>query len=133
MYKHSVQFYETDKMGITHHSNYPRFMEEARIAFLKDIGWGYDKLESKGLSSPVTKISVDYKKSTTFADLIEIEIFVLDISPVRLTFKYIMKVGEVVVATAESEHCFLDNGKILNLKKGYPELYTALSNLKREF
>jgi acyl-CoA thioester hydrolase len=30
-YMHIVQYYETDKMGITHHSNYIRWMEEARI------------------------------------------------------------------------------------------------------
>lgn len=28
----AVQYYETNKMGITHHSNYIRWMEEARIA-----------------------------------------------------------------------------------------------------
>ncbi len=30
-YIHKVHYYETDKMGITHHSNYIRFMEEALI------------------------------------------------------------------------------------------------------
>ena len=44
-YNHTVQYYETDKMGITHHSNYIRWMEEARVDFLKQIGWDYDKLE----------------------------------------------------------------------------------------
>lgn len=28
-YQHKVQYYETDKMGITHHSNSIRWMEEA--------------------------------------------------------------------------------------------------------
>lgn len=28
-YHHLVQYYETDRMGITHHSNYIRWMEEA--------------------------------------------------------------------------------------------------------
>ena len=28
MYRHRVQYYETDRMGITHHSNYIRWMEE---------------------------------------------------------------------------------------------------------
>ena len=37
-YNHTVQYYETDKMGITHHSNYIRWMEEARVDFLKQIG-----------------------------------------------------------------------------------------------
>ena len=48
-YKHKVNYYETDKMGITHHSNYIRFMEEARVYFLEQIGWGYDKFEEKGI------------------------------------------------------------------------------------
>ena len=36
-YIHTVQYYETDKMGITHHSNYIRWMEEARVDFLSQI------------------------------------------------------------------------------------------------
>ena len=45
LYTHKVHYYETDKMGITHHSNYVRWMEEARIDFLDKIGCGYDKLK----------------------------------------------------------------------------------------
>lgn len=46
-YKHSVQYYETDRMGITHHSNYVRWMEEARSFLLKDIGFPYGCIEAK--------------------------------------------------------------------------------------
>lgn len=52
-YHHLVQYYETDRMGITHHSNYIRWMEEARVHFLAEIGWPYDKLEEAGIISPV--------------------------------------------------------------------------------
>ncbi len=45
-YMHTVQYYETDKMGITHHSNYIRWMEEARIGFLSQIGWDYLRIET---------------------------------------------------------------------------------------
>ena len=38
-YQHTVQYYETDKMGIVHHSNYIRWMEEARVAYLAQLGW----------------------------------------------------------------------------------------------
>ena len=34
IYKHEVKYYECDRMGITHHSNYVRFMEEARVDYL---------------------------------------------------------------------------------------------------
>ena len=52
-YKHTVQYYETDRMGITHHSNYIRWMEEARVDFLEQAGWGYDKLEEAGTQETV--------------------------------------------------------------------------------
>lgn len=48
-YAHKVQYYETDRMGVTHHSNYIRWMEEARVDFLAQIGWDYAKLEEAGI------------------------------------------------------------------------------------
>ena len=33
-YQHRIQYYETDGMRIVHHSNYIRWMEEARIAMM---------------------------------------------------------------------------------------------------
>ena len=34
-YEHKVQYYETDGMGIVHHSNYIRWFEEARVDLLE--------------------------------------------------------------------------------------------------
>ena len=34
-------YYETDKMGIVHHSNYIRWFEEARIAYMEEKGYPY--------------------------------------------------------------------------------------------
>ena len=45
IYKHLVQYYETDKMAITHHSNYIRWMEEARTDFMNQTGWDFVKIE----------------------------------------------------------------------------------------
>jgi len=127
-YKHTVQYYETDKMGITHHSNYVRFMEEARVSFLEKIGWGYDKLEGMGVISPVVSISCDYKKPTTFADEIEIEISVAYLSRVKFTINYVMRVGDDVVCTAQSSHCFVSqSGRPISIQKQYPEFYNMLS------
>lgn len=38
-YLRKVHYHETDKMGVTHHTNYIKWMEEARIDFLDQIGW----------------------------------------------------------------------------------------------
>ena len=83
-YIHTVQYYETDKMSITHHSNYIRWMEEARIAFLSEIGWDFAKLEKMGIVSPVLNVTCDYKKSTTFPEKITIHVSVERFPGVKL-------------------------------------------------
>ena len=128
MYRHIVQYYETDKMGITHHSNYIRWMEEARIDFLSQIGWSYAKLEEKGIISPVVSVECKYMQPTTFSDAVDIEIMVREFKGVKLKLKYIMKNDKgVTVCEACSEHCFLDaKGIPIRLKKEYPLFYNAL-------
>lgn len=126
-YIHKVQYYETDKMQITHHSNYVRIMEEARMDFLSQIGWGYENLEKEGIISPVVDLSCEYKKTTTFSDIIEVAVRVLEVTAVKLKLGYVMTVEGEVVFKGESTHCFLDeNSKPMILKKQYPEFYDTL-------
>ena len=131
VYKHIVQYYETDRMGITHHSNYIRWMEEARIDFLRQIGWDYAKLESDGIISPVVEVSCRYKKSTTFADEVSIAVSVREFKGIKLVLAYEMKDADgKIVATAESEHCFVDRGgKLIRLSKNFPEFSKVLEEL----
>lgn len=132
-YKHTIQYYETDKMGITHHSNYIRFMEEARIHFLKESGWPYDKLEEEGVISPVVSVTCDYKKTTTFPDELEIAVAVLDVSPVKFKLGYTMTVAEKVVCTATSTHCLLSkDGRPVSIPKQYPGFYEMLTQMKKQ-
>lgn len=133
-YQHQVQYYETDKMGITHHSNYIRWMEEARVAFLAEIGWGYDALEASGIISPVTAVQCNYKASTTFADLIQITLSVLMCNGIKLKLRYEMRKADgTPVCEAFSEHCFLNKaGQLLRLQKEHPAFYQALQELIEE-
>ena len=131
MYTHKVQYYETDKMGITHHSNYIRWMEEARIDFLEKSGFSYDKLEKDGIISPVISVECSYKKTTTFSDEISIEVTELAFNGIKLKLGYIMKNAEgVTVCEASSCHCFLNTGGYpVRLKKEFPEFYSTLASL----
>lgn len=134
LYKHTVQYYETDKMGITHHSNYIRWMEEARIDFLKQIGWSYDELERSGIISPVIRVDCQYKVTTTFYDIIIIQVWVKEISGAKLKIGYEMKNNDVVVCTGYSEHCFLNKeNRIISIKKLYPEFYNALLDQIKDY
>lgn len=128
LYRHQVQYYETDRMGIVHHSNYVRWMEEARMDFFRQIGCCYEVLEAQGIISPVTSVECKYKVTTTFAELIEIDVQVAEFKGVKLKLKYTMMRGEEVVCEGLSEHCFLDkDGRIISLKKSHPEVYEILA------
>lgn len=132
-YVHEVKYYETDQMKITHHSNYIRFMEEARIDMQRQIGWDYVDFERAGIVSPVVSVSCDYKKTTTFADVIEIEVKVKKFNGAKLSLAYIMTRDGEVVATGESQHCFMDEmGRLVNMRKRYPEFYKTIKECIEE-
>ncbi|MDD5901249.1 MAG: acyl-CoA thioesterase [Lachnospiraceae bacterium] len=127
-YEHKVQYYETDKMGIVHHSNYIRWMEEARVDFLEQIGWGMDRLEALGLISPVTGVECKYKVSTRFPEKVTVRVGIEEFRGVKLKIKYAMyKEDGTLAIEGHSEHGFLDtDGKIISVKKEFPECYEAL-------
>lgn len=69
VYRRKAQYHETDQMGIIHHSNYVKWMEEARIDFMKELGFGYGEVEKRGIVSPVAGVSgFIYKKPGAFDD-----------------------------------------------------------------
>ena len=125
-YLHQVKYYECDRMGVTHHSNYLRFMEEARIDWMDQLGYGFERMEAEGIVSPVVAISCNYKRTTTFKDLIEVQVKVGEMSELKISFTYTMKVDGKLVCTATSTHCFLDAGRPVVLKDRFPQLYAAI-------
>ena len=87
IHRHKVQFYETDLMGIVHHSNYLRFYEGARV------GWAHAKgvldYQKPGSAShfAVYETQVRHVKPTFFGDDLEIEVQVRSEGN-RLIFQY---------------------------------------------
>lgn len=132
LYTHKVNYYETDKMGITHHSNYIRWMEEARVEFLALNNCGYDELEKMGVISPVIGLSCKYKMPSSFNDLIEIKVSLAEYNGVKIVFDYEMINcrSKAIVAIATSEHCFTDGaGRPIIIKRKYPELHEKFMDI----
>ena len=125
-YQHEVKYYECDRMGITHHSNYIRFMEEARVDYLDQLGYGFDRIEAEGIFSPVVSVQCNYKSPTTFKDVIDITVSITHISELKFEFSYEMHVGDKLVCMAQSTHCFTENGRPVVIAKRLPELYKAI-------
>ena len=110
IYKHKVQYYETDKMQVVHHSNYIRWMEEARVEFLEKIGASFVSLDENMMR---------------FGDTAEIDVCLEEFGGVKMLVSYTMRNAETgeVCCEAQSRHCFIENGRIINMKKKHPEIY----------
>ena len=130
-YIHEVKYYECDRMGVPRHSNYIRIMEEARVYVQDQLGYGFEKMEAEGVVSPVTALSCEFKKTTTFKDKIEVQLKVKEQSPLKITFSYVMKVGDAVVFKGTSTHCFIDtaSGRPVVMQERWPELFAKLQEL----
>lgn len=132
-YIHKIHYYETDKMGIVHNSNYVRWMEEARGELMEQMGFSYLKLESVGIESPVLGYTCEIKHSTHFGENVEIFAKVLEYNGVRLNVGYEMMVDGRVVATGETKHCFInEKGTPIRLNRACPELDEKFKAYKGE-
>ena len=132
-YEHRTKYYETDQMGIIHHSNYVKWMEEARMDLMDQIGLGYKQMETLEIISPVLSISIDYRSMVHFDDTVVIETRILNYDGIKMEIAYTMmdKATGDVRATATSSHCFLNRtGAHISLKRIYPELDTRFFEFK---
>lgn len=119
IFERSINYYETDKMGVVHHSNYIRYLEEARCEWLKQMDMPFEILEENGITIPVLGVNCSYKYHVTFGDTIIIKPYVKEYTGVKMIVGYevIDKATEKVVLTGETKHCFTDrNLKPVNLK-----------------
>ena len=133
-YEKKINYYETDRMGITHHSNYIRYAEEARVDILDKIGLHYSKIESEKVLILVLEVKCKFKHSTTFEDIIVIDVKIKEFNGIRITFEYTMTKKETndVVAIMESTHCFTDEHlKPINIKKIKPDWYEIIDKLEK--
>lgn len=134
-YERKINYYETDRMGVVHHSNYIRFLEEARCAHLESIGMPYSRIEEMGLMIPVLNVNCSYKYHVTFNDTILINLKIVEFNGVRMTVKYniINKETGSLVMNAETRHCFTDKTlKPVNTKKINTEVFNAFDSVKEE-
>ena len=67
-----VRYYETDLMGIVHHSNYIRYFECGRHQFLLDVGLPITELEKSGIMMPVVSVEAHYHTPARMGDILRV-------------------------------------------------------------
>ena len=126
-YPRVVKYYETDKMGIVHHSNYIRWFEEARVEFMRDADLSYRRMEEEGIMIPVVSVECKYKTPATFDDEVVIYTKIRKYNGIVIELEYEVRrtSDDAVIVTGSSSHCFVDsiNFKPVNLRKERPDMH----------
>jgi len=104
-----VRYYETDQMGVVHHSNYIRYFEVARTLSMKKVGIPYDEMERRGIMMPIVFVSCDYKRPALFGDTIRVTTILEQLPAVRIHYKYeIHNQKDELLATGTTVLAFID-------------------------
>ncbi len=107
-----VRYGETDQMGVVHHGNYALYLEMARIEWLRKLGISYKEMEEEGIALPVTSLSINFKKSARYDDLIKVKTQLKKKPNVRIEFDYeISNESGEILSTANTVLAFIDINK----------------------
>ncbi len=132
-YVRKTHYYETDQMAIIHHANYIHWMEEARVDFMEQIGYSYNRAVSTGIDFALLSISCEYKSMVRFGDTVNIQVSISSLSASKMTVQYRITdaATDKLCNVGESTHCYFDASKKrpVSLKKALPELYDLFCSL----
>ncbi|MBM4435702.1 MAG: acyl-CoA thioesterase [Actinobacteria bacterium] len=103
-----VRYSDTDAQGIAHHSNYLRWLEEARIGWLAALASDYRQLNARGIHIPLTACACTFHRSVGPGDLLEVRLWVTTATRVRASFAYEVWRDGALVATASTAHAFVN-------------------------
>jgi len=104
-----VRYGETDQMGVVYHGNYPLYLEMGRIEWLRKLGISYKKMEEEGIMLPVISISLNFKRSACYDDVIKVRTQLKKEPLVKIEFNYeiLNDKGEILVL-ANTVLAFID-------------------------
>lgn len=133
-YTHIIQQTEADKRNITQHTNYVKWMEDARNDYLEQLGWTAEKIEQNGIVPTVIAIECKFWQPSFVGEEISIHVEPVEYAGRRLRIKYIMnKPNGSYLCEAISDLCFFHaDGSPVRLNKEFPEFYaTIISAIKK--
>ncbi|MCP5056594.1 MAG: acyl-CoA thioesterase [bacterium] len=105
---HRVPFYETDAMGVVHHSNYVRYLELARIRWMDEHHRPYREYVAEDRHFATTRVEVDYKRVTRFDEEVGIACWLEWIRGASLRMAYRLEGPDGLLAVGATEHALVD-------------------------
>ena len=132
-FKRAVNYYETDRMGVVHHSNYLRYLEEGRYVWMEEMGLPYPEFEKQGVIIPCTKAEESFLGFLRYGDIFSVHMELYKFTGLRMHFRYEVyneMTGELALK-AETVHYTTtkEDYKPTSIKRSHPELFERISSL----
>ena len=113
--KIKVRYAETDQMGVVYHGNYAQYLEIGRLEWLTALGVSYKEMEANNVMLPVVSLSINYKKSACYDDVLTISTTLLKRPTASIEFNYeIHNSSGELLTTAHTKLAFI------NMKSNFP-------------
>jgi acyl-CoA thioester hydrolase len=101
-----VGYIDTDRGQVMHHSTYLRYLEHARVEYMRERGIDYRALElDQRLGLPVVDAHVRYRLPARFDDQLEIKTWVGAANRAKLRFDSLVFRGTELLTQAELTLC----------------------------
>ncbi len=107
-YQRRVAFSDTDAMGVVHHANYLRFVEEARVSWLREHGLSVTHFPQSDRVLAVLHYQMWHYKPARFDDLIDVRLQVRR-QGLKVHFQYAIFKDDLHLADAETLHIPVDS------------------------
>ncbi len=105
--QHRVNFHETDAMGIVHHANFVRFLEEARIEFIAEHHRPYTEYIASGQHFTVTNVACQFHRPARFYEALEIIAALRWVRGASICFVYELRRDCDLLVSATTEHAMV--------------------------
>ena len=128
-YSRDVFYYETDKMAVVHHSNFIRWLEEARTKYFDAAAMPYVETEAGGVLSPVIGMNFALRHFARFGDRFTVRLKMTKYTGVRFVIRFtIVNQEEEVLVEGESRHAFISAGtyRPVSLSKTLPRIHERM-------
>ena len=113
--KIKVRYGETDQMRVVYHGNYAQYLEIGRLEWLTALGVSYKEMEANNVMLPVVSLSINYKKSACYDDVLTISTTLLKRPTASIEFNYeIHNSSGELLTTAHTKLAFI------NMKSNFP-------------
>jgi acyl-CoA thioester hydrolase len=120
---------QTDYAGVVWHGSYIVWLEEARVAFFRELGIEYADLVDSGCELPVVDLSIRYHRAVKMGREAVVKTCLKEIKGVRINWEYRIESVDGLHVTATVTLVAIDRQRAKIMRQLPPLLVDAIARI----